>query len=137
MSQTNTSNTLQVPISVGELFDKITILEIKLERISDEGKRTNVAKELAVLISTASVTIELSDEGLRIVDALRQVNRQLWDIEDEIRSYERNKDFGTRFVELARSVYHRNDQRSQHKKRLNEVMGSELVEEKSYADYRT
>ena len=124
-----------MPISVGELFDKITILEIKALRIADEAKRSNVARELAVLRAAADESLQLSDEGLKFVDELRRVNGLLWDVEDGIRDCERNKDFGGRFVELARSVYHHNDRRALLKKQLNELTGSSLIEEKSYTPY--
>lgn len=137
MSKTEGSKAVRVPISVGELFDKITILEIKQARIDDEVKQTNVGKELAVLCAIAGESLQLSDEGLRIVDELRRVNSQLWDVEDEIRDCERKKDFGNHFVELARSVYRHNDLRALLKKQLNEMTGSELVEEKSYSGYGT
>ena len=128
---------MKVPISVGELFDKITILEIKKARIADEAKQANVNRELAALNAIAGESLQLCDEGLRVVDELRLVNTLLWDVEDQIRDCERHKDYGNRFVELARSVYRYNDQRALLKKRLNEVTGSELVEEKSYSDYGT
>ncbi len=124
-----------VPISVGELFDKITILEIKALKIADGAKRSNVARELAVLRAAADESLQLSDEGLQFVEELRRVNSLLWDVEDGIRDCERNKDFGSHFVELARSVYHHNDKRALLKKQLNELTGSKLIEEKSYSPY--
>ena len=135
MSNAGGSKDLRVPISVGELFDKITILEIKEARIADAVKQENVTKELAVLSAIAGESLQLSDEGLRIVDELRRVNGQLWDVEDKIRDCERHKDFGNHFVELARSVYRHNDERALLKKQLNEMTGSDLVEEKSYTTY--
>jgi hypothetical protein len=135
MTKSQPSDKLLVPISVEELFDKITILEIKALRIVDEVKRLNVTRELTVLKTVADDSLQLGDEGLKLVDDLRQVNSLLWDVEDRIRDYERNKDFGSRFVELARSVYHHNDERARLKKQLNELTGSTLVEEKSYVAY--
>ena len=135
MSGTQGSKPVCAPISVGELVDKITILEIKQARIADAAKQANVARELAVLSALASEVLHFDDEGLRTVEELRRVNRQLWDVEDEIRDCERRKDFGRLFVELARSVYRHNDFRAQMKNRLNELTGSDLVEEKSYTSY--
>jgi len=118
-----------VPISVGELIDKITILEIKEERITDESKRVNVQHELEALRS-----IEVPNVSTDLVDELREVNRSLWDIEDAIREKERMSEFDERFVELARSVYFTNDRRSRIKRSINEISGSNLIEEKSYND---
>jgi len=135
MSGTQGSKPVCAPISVGELVDKITILQIKEARIADAAKHANVARELAVLTALASEVLHFDDEGLRTVEELRRVNRQLWDVEDEIRDCERRKDFGKRFIELARSVYRHNDYRAKMKNRLNELTGSDLVEEKSYTSY--
>lgn len=120
---------LLAPISVGELIDKITILEIKEERIADESKRINVEKELEALRS-----IEILNIPTDLVDELREVNRSLWDIEDAIREKERMSEFDEKFVELARSVYFTNDRRSRIKRSINEISGSDLIEEKSYND---
>ena len=120
---------LLAPISVGELIDKITILEIKEERITDESKRINVEKELEALRS-----IEILNIPTDLVDELREVNRSLWDIEDAIREKERMSEFDEKFVELARSVYFTNDRRSRIKRSINEISGSDLIEEKSYND---
>ena len=120
---------LLAPISVGELIDKITILEIKEERIADESKRINVEKELEALRS-----IEVPNIPTDLVDELREVNRSLWDIEDAIREKERMSEFDEKFVELARSVYFTNDRRSRIKRSINEISGSDLIEEKSYND---
>lgn len=128
---------LLIPASVGELIDKITILEIKQQRISDPAKQPNIVRELAALMQVvdqqqlgypAGPLAELGRE-------LSAVNHQLWGIEDDIRECERQADFGPRFIELARAVYHRNDERAAIKRRINEQCGSELVEEKSYAAY--
>ena len=120
---------LLAPISVGELIDKITILEIKEERITDESKRVNVQDELKALRS-----IEILNIPTDLVDELREVNRSLWDIEDAIREKERMSEFDEKFVELARSVYFTNDRRSRIKRSINEISGSDLIEEKSYND---
>ena len=128
---------LLIPASVGELIDKITILEIKQQRIADAAKQLNISRELQALMAVV-VEQELgypSGALAELGQQLSAVNQQLWDIEDDIRECERQADFGTRFVELARAVYHRNDERAALKRRINEQCGSELVEEKSYAAY--
>ncbi|HEY1379498.1 MAG TPA: DUF6165 family protein [Gemmataceae bacterium] len=122
----------QVPVSAGELIDKITILEIKLERIADEAKLVNVRTELEAL-RAARAAVPASDELADLTAALKAVNEKLWDIEDAIRKCESAGDFGNRFVMLARSVYKNNDERAALKRRVNDLLGSPLVEEKSYA----
>ena len=127
---------LFVPISHGELIDKITILEIKFERIGDAGKRANVRIELDLLNATwAADAVARIDIG-RERASLRAVNEALWDIEDRIRLKEKAQAFDAEFIELARSVYIRNDERAAVKRAINEKLGSTLVEEKSYQDYR-
>lgn len=128
--------TVSVPISIGELIDKITILEIKDHQIEDAGKLRNVRRELNAL------GLVLRDTGLdqrQAVIALKRqllaVNQTLWKIEDDIRERERLQDFGPEFVALARSVYRTNDQRFLLKRQINEVAGSEYIEEKSYQSY--
>ena len=126
-----------VPVSFGELLDKITILQIKSERISDAGKLANVRKELAALEATWS-THPAADMDIRALHAeLKAVNEQLWDIEDDIRLKDKAQTFDEGFVELARSVYFRNDERARIKKAINLALGSGYVDEKSYADYGT
>jgi len=128
-------NQILIPISPGELLDKITILEIKSERIADADKRANVNKELAMLNRVWSDAVT-EDNALSAMRAeLKSINENLWDIEDDIRDEERNKRFADRFIELARSVYVTNDQRADVKKRINLHLKSEIVEEKSYQDY--
>ena len=126
---------LHVPLSVGEVLDKVTILEIKSERIDDPVKLKNINNELAQLraLLTDAVFDEASIKSL--VDELKQINETLWDIEDNIRDQEMAGTFGDRFIELARAVYVTNDKRAMIKKKLNEATGSTLVEEKSYKDY--
>lgn len=126
---------IEVPVSWGELIDKITILEIKSERISDVAKLGNVRKELDLLKSRLGVRAA-QPEVSRLTDDLRGVNGALWDIEDEIRVCENVGDFAGRFIELARSVYITNDRRAALKRELNMVLGSDLVEEKSYQAYK-
>jgi len=132
-----TTTALLIPASVGELIDKITILEIKQQLITDAAKRANVARELQALLQVvAQQQLGYPSGALAgLGAALAAVNRQLWQIEDDIRECERQADFGARFVELARAVYHRNDERAAIKRRINAQCGSELVEEKSYAAY--
>jgi hypothetical protein len=124
-----------VEISPGELIDKITILEIKLERIKDAAKSANVRTEWQVLTNARDETIEASPDLDRLTAELKQVNESLWEIEDDIRECERNKDYGPKFVDLARGVYVNNDQRSRIKRAINDLLGSRLIEEKSYAAY--
>jgi hypothetical protein len=116
----------------GELIDKITILEIKAERSRDEEKLRNVGKELAALLKARERTILPSETLVALTVELRTVNETLWDIEDDIRVCEREGDFGPKFVELARSVYKSNDHRAALKRKINELLGSVIVEEKSY-----
>ena len=121
------------PVSAGELVDKITILEVKAERI-DPARRPNVERELTLLRAVAAR--ELPSEGLEALTAeLRTVNAALWDIEDGKRDCERRGDFGPAFVALARAVYRENDRRAAIKRAINDAVGSEIVEEKSYQPY--
>jgi hypothetical protein len=127
---------LLVPISPGELIDKITILEIKSQRMTDPIKLANVRTELALLMETwQSSPWSAADIGAEWA-GLRAVNEKLWLIEDQIRDKERDARFDQEFIELARGVYVTNDERAAIKKRINTRLGSTLVEEKSYADYR-
>lgn len=127
--------TIQIPVSVGELLDKISILEIKLERIGDPARRQNVARELAALTAVRDGALALTPAMQAACARLHAVNERLWDIEDAIRGKEREQCFDAEFVELARSVYRTNDRRAALKRELNELSGSTLVEEKSYAEY--
>ena len=127
---------IQTPVSYGELIDKITILEIKSRRIGDAAKLANVRNELDLLNATwandvASHT-DINDERARLL----AVNELLWDIEDKIRLKERAQAFDQEFIDLARAVYFRNDERAAFKREINLKLGSQLVEEKSYQDYR-
>ena len=124
-----------VEIAPGELIDKITILQIKSERIADPGKLQNVHVELRVLTAACGAALPPSPELTGLTSQLKQVNERLWNIEDAIRDCEREQDFGPRFIELARSVYRSNDQRAALKREINELLGSKLLEEKSYAAY--
>lgn len=126
---------IKIPVSAGELVDKLTILEIKLERITAPAMLENVRKEHALLRGILENEIRGSKALDELAAALRLVNRKLWDIEDDIRALERQKDYGARFVELARAVYLNNDERSAFKRKINELTGSAIVEEKLYQKY--
>ena len=125
----------QVPISWGELFDKITILQIKLENLTSKTALENVEREYRQLRSIFIESFPDNIEAKNMEVELKQINQQLWDIEDQIRDKERNMSFDENFIQLARSVYITNDQRSRIKRRINDMFGSELVEEKSYTEY--
>ena len=123
---------VNAPISIGELIDKITILEIKKNKLQN-SKLENVLKELSFLRKLmAKHQIEITDN---LFTQLKEINLKLWNIEDQIRIKEKNKEFDNIFIELARSVYFTNDKRSEIKKRINRLSNSEITEEKSYAEY--
>ena len=126
---------LLVPVSPGELIDKITILEIKSQRMTDAAKLHNVRTELSLLTETWKASAYSATDISAEWAGLRDVNGKLWDIEDRIRDQERDARFDVEFIELARAVYVTNDERAAIKKRINTRLGSLLVEEKSYADY--
>lgn len=127
--------TVKADISYGELLDKISILEIKLEHATDPAQRANIENELNLLVQSRDGTLDLTPEARDHAVRLKDVNRRLWAIEDDIRDCERRGDFGADFVSLARSVYKSNDERAAIKRALNECLGSPLVEEKLYQDY--
>lgn len=127
--------TVTIDVSPGELIDKITILEIKAERVAEEEKRSLVLYELRLLQDRRSHAIAHSDALAAVTKQLREVNAVLWDIEDEIRDCERAQDFGDRFVALARAVYHTNDRRAALKRKINDLLGSAIAEVKAYAPY--
>ena len=127
---------MKVEVSNGELLDKLTILELKMSNISDDKKLINVRKEFNELNPLAKLLFEkFEDELLSKYKELALINSQLWKIEDDIRECEKNKNFGEKFVELARAVYFTNDKRSDVKKQINILTGSGFIEEKSYEDY--
>ena len=129
-------NEILIPISPGELLDKITILQIKSERIADATKVANVKTELGMLEQVWRETVD-DDEQIRALSSeLKSINEALWEIEDDIRDEERNRRFGERFIELARAVYVTNDERANAKKKVNLHLNSSIVEEKSYQDYK-
>ena len=123
---------VETPISVGELIDKITILEIKLEKITDEAKLAHIRKEHGLLTARRDEAVERSDALDALTRDIEGVNRALWDVEDELRDMERADDFGALFVEKARAVYKTNDERARIKTRINDLTGSALSEQKSY-----
>jgi hypothetical protein len=125
-----------IKISPGEFLDKLTILEIKSERIQDPTKLANVSHELDHLRSVWNASPVARTDVSATVSELKQVNEALWEIEDKIRIKEGERAFDDEFVELARSVYLQNDRRAALKRKLNLDLGAELIEEKSYADYR-
>lgn len=124
-----------VEVSYGELIDKITILEIKVERINDPDKVRNVSIELAHLKHALATHVPPDLVVEKLADQLRSVNFHLWDVEDRLRKKENEKSFDDEFVELARSVYFTNDQRARIKRELNELLNSGVIEEKSYQPY--
>ena len=124
-----------VEIAPGELIDKITILEIKSERIADPGKLANVRHELAILEACRDRAIPPVPELAALARELKAVNQKLWAIEDDIRECEAREDFGADFVALARAVYRNNDHRAAVKRHINRLLGSAIVEEKSYKTY--
>ena len=123
------------PISFGELIDKITILKIKAQRIHDPAKASNIRSELQLLTEARAHFSTGGTEIDQLEAKLERTNEELWDIENHIRDCERQRDFGPRFVELARSVYRTNDRRAELKRQINEIAGSSIVEEKSYSRY--
>ena len=124
---------MKIEVSNGEIVDKLTIIEIKTERIKDQAKLTNLHKEYEILNDAVALII---DKKNSLYIDLYNINNQLWDIEDHIRDLERNKDFGDDFIQTARSVYVINDKRSDVKRSINELTGSNLTEEKSYEKYQ-
>ena len=128
-------NTPLIPISWGELFDKITILQIKLENLQEKNALKNVKLEHDQLFSIFKQFFLENTNANELINDLKLINQKLWNIEDLIRDKERNKIFDEKFIELARKVYFTNDERSRIKRNINETFGSEIVEEKSYADY--
>ena len=126
---------IRIEVSPGELFDKISILEIKSERIAEEQKLQNVRNELDTLTQSRNAAITANPKLAGIVTRLKTVNERLWNIEDRIRGCEREGNFGPEFIELARSVYRQNDMRAALKRQINDLLGARLIEEKAYVDY--
>ncbi len=129
------SKPILIEVGSGELIDKITILTIKSERMTDAGKLKNVRYELDVLSAGRDANLEDSADLQKLTVALKEVNEALWEIEDDIRQCERDKDFGEKFVALARAVYVTNDKRAALKKDINLLTGAQVIEEKSYTEF--
>ena len=122
-------------ISAGELLDKISILEIKLEKVQDKESLKEINKEYKVLKNAQDSNIKISEDLRVLFHDLKKINITLWEIEDQVRSCEKNKDFGEKFIQLARNVYLSNDKRSNIKLKINKLLGSNLREIKKYSDY--
>ena len=126
---------IQADISVGELLDKISILEIKLEKVIDENNLNQIKKEHNMLKETQNLSIEFTNEVKNLFNSLEEVNLILWNTEDKIRICEKNNDFGKNFINLAREVYINNDKRYKIKSQINKISGSNITEVKQYVDY--
>ena len=129
------SKKILTEISAGELLDKISILEIKLQKIQDKNNLDEIKKEYNILIKIQNSSIEFTDKIKNLFKEIKEVNINLWEIEDKIRICEKNKDFGKNFIELARQVYFNNDKRAKIKLEINEILGSNIKEVKQYASY--
>ena len=126
---------MKIEVSIGEIVDKLTILDIKMVNIIDQKKLENVSKEFNYLKDIVEIDLGISTTS-ELYLKLLNINKELWDIEDDIRDKERNREFDERFIELARAVYFTNDKRADVKKEINLKFGSTFVEEKSYQDYK-
>ena len=122
-------------ISAGELIDKISILEIKLEKIKNKKSQEEISKEYKMLMSAQNSSIEFNNKVEQLFKEIKKINTNLWDIEDKLRICEKNKDFGQDFIKLARDVYLNNDKRSKIKSEINKILGSNIREIKQYANY--
>ena len=132
---TNKSTRVLSEISPGELLDKISILEIKLEKVKDKDRQKRIKNEYYILKKVQNSSIEMSDKIKDLYRSVSNVNIKLWDIEDKIRICEQNKDFGKNFIELARGVYFNNDKRAKLKNEINEILKSNIREIKQFVDY--
>ena len=131
----NKSKKILTEISAGELLDKISILEIRLEKIKNKEDRKEINKEYEILKKTQKSNIETTEKTKHLFNEIKKVNQNLWNIEDKLRICEKNKDFGKNFIELARSVYLNNDKRSIIKLEINKILGSNIREIKQYVNY--
>ena len=131
----NKSKKILSEISAGELLDKISILEIKLEKVKDKNNLNEINKEYKILKIAQNTNIETTDKIKELFSQLKVVNLNLWDIEDKLRICEKDKDFGKNFTELARKVYLNNDKRSKIKLEINKILGSNIREIKQYSNY--
>ena len=132
---TNKSKKILAEISAGELFDKISILEIKLEKIKDKNNLVELNKEYKILKNAQNSNVEITDKIKKLFKEIKEVNTNLWNIEDKLRICEKNKDYGKNFIELARAVYLNNDKRSIIKLEINKILGSNIKEIKQYVSY--
>ena len=132
---TNKSKKILSEVSPGELLDKISILEIKLEKIKDKSSLYEINKEYESLKETQKSCIDITEKIKYLFDEIKNVNSELWNIEDKLRNCEKNKDFGKTFIKLARDVYFNNDKRSKIKSEINKLLGSNIKEIKQYANY--
>ena len=128
---------IQSEISSGELLDKISILEIKIEKIKDKEKLNEINKEYKILKTVQNSNIKLTEKLKHLITKIKNVNLNLWNIEDKLRFCEKNNDFGEKFIELARGVYFNNDKRAKIKSEINEILGSNIKEVKQYVNYES
>ena len=131
----NKSKKILTEISAGELLDKISILEIKLDKIKDKESLVEINKEYESLNKTKNSNLNLTEDLKNLINKLKEINMKLWTIEDEKRTCEKNKDFGKNFIELARQVYFNNDKRAKIKSEINKILGSNIKEVKKYVSY--
>ena len=132
---TNKSKKILSEISAGELLDKISILEIKLKKIEDENNREEIKKEYKIQKEIQNSSIKFNDKIKELFNSIKVINIKLWNVEDELRVCEKNKDFGKNFINLAREVYFNNDKRSKIKSEINKILGSNISEVKQYVNY--
>ena len=133
---TNKTKKILTEIAPGELLDKISILEIKLEKVKDKKSQEKIKKEYKILKEIEISSIKMTDEIKNLIQCVKNVNIELWNIEDKLRIYEKNKDFGENFIELARGVYFKNDERAKLKNEINEILESNIKEIKQYINYK-
>jgi len=131
----NKSKKIISEISAGELLDKMSILEIKIEKVTNKASQGNLKKEYKIIKKNQNSNIKLEGEAKNLFISLKKVNLKLWNIEDNLRIFEKNKDFGNEFVKLAREVYLNNDKRSKIKSDINKLLASNIVEVKQYINY--
>ena len=132
---TNKSKKILSEISAGELLDKISILEIKIEKVKDKNDQKEIEKEYKILQEIQNSSIKFDDKIMELFHSIKKVNIKLWNVEDKLRVCEKNKDFGKNFIELAREVYFNNDKRSKIKSEINKILGSNIREVKQYVNY--
>ena len=133
---TNKTKKILTEISPGELLDKISILEIKLEKVEDKKSQEEIKREYKILKEIQTSSIKMTDKIKNLIQSVKNVNIELWDIEDKLRIYEKNRDFGKNFIELARGVYFKNDERAKLKNEINEILESNIREIKQYINYK-